>query len=143
MQANRNGCTGSACADSTDGKSVTQTIDQIEARAAAIDRAERDALARLAAFLRDLAVELPVESKLPVEFAKSAKTLGLWRDGGRAAVGYRCAMADLVRDVNDENEARAADELLAAMEAFPRSTYWGSRMRGIAVAIREHMEADA
>lgn len=56
----------------TDGP---RTIEQIEQRAAEIHRAECDALRSIAAFLREQAVNLPVESRLPLDFAEAANTL--------------------------------------------------------------------
>jgi hypothetical protein len=55
-----------------------QTIEDIERQAEAIRQAEADTMARLAAFLRELAVALPPESKLPVRLAKAAKGADLF-----------------------------------------------------------------
>src|SRR4051794_26072319 len=84
----------------------TQTIEQIEARAAEINEVERCALRELAAFLRDRAVELPVESKLPLRFAESAKTLDLFArttGGFPAEIGYDCAIDPVIRDLKAEH----------------------------------------
>src|SRR4051794_38449787 len=95
-------------------RATTQTIEQIEARAAAIDEAERDSLRRLAAFLRDLAVELPVESKLPLQCADAAKTLDQFArpSGTLMAAGFDCAVDGMIRDLQPEFEARAVDEVV-------------------------------
>lgn len=54
---------------------TTQTIAEIEAQAEAIRWAEETAMVDLAAWLRETAVTLPAESKLPIRFAKAAKTI--------------------------------------------------------------------
>jgi hypothetical protein len=52
------------------GTAAVQTIEQIESRAREIRRAERDAMRGLSEYLRELAVTLPPESKLPLHFAR-------------------------------------------------------------------------
>jgi hypothetical protein len=54
---------------------TTRTIADIERRAEEIKDAELDAIDRLIVFLRELAVELPSESKLPLIFADKANKL--------------------------------------------------------------------
>lgn len=70
-------------------RATTQTIEEIEARAAEILQAERDVLADLAEWLRAAAVELPVESKLPIRMAKAANNADLFTRGDLAEFGVR------------------------------------------------------
>jgi hypothetical protein len=72
-----------AGAERTDG--TPRTIEEIEQRAALIHRSERDAFDRLAAFLRELAVELPPESRLPIRFAEAANRITQLHDTGALA----------------------------------------------------------
>lgn len=58
-----------------------QTIEQIEARDAEVRTAERDAMSQLAELLRELAVELPPESRLPIRFAKTANYIDIFTTG--------------------------------------------------------------
>jgi hypothetical protein len=78
---------------------TTQTIDQIEARAAEITQAERDVMNDLAEWLRAAAVELPVESKLPVTFARVANDIELFT--GRNATIPALGVHDVYRAVED------------------------------------------
>jgi SOS response regulatory protein OraA/RecX len=70
-----------------DAHEPRQTIEQIEAHAAAVLEEERQALRALAACMRELAVRLPVESKLPVRMAKAARSADLFSGGDVAWVG--------------------------------------------------------
>jgi hypothetical protein len=72
-------------------RATTQTIEQIEAQAEAIRQAEADVMADLAAWLRDRAVELPVESKLPMQFALMANDLELFSGGDTGCRSSRLA----------------------------------------------------
>jgi hypothetical protein len=96
----------------TDGiRSGAQTIEEIEARADAIKQAENEAMSALAAFLRDLAVTLPPESKLPVRFAEAAKSIDLFGD---AAAFWRVEQG--IREWN----ADKVDELIALAQRARR-----------------------
>src|SRR5215213_361732 len=57
------------------GHELAHTIEDIERRAEEVEGAELEALHRIAELLRELAVELPRESKLPIAFAKTAKRI--------------------------------------------------------------------
>jgi hypothetical protein len=57
------------------GHELAHTIEDIERRAEEVEGAELEALHRVAELLRELAVELPHESKLPVSFANTAKRI--------------------------------------------------------------------
>jgi hypothetical protein len=120
-------------------RSTTQTIAQIEARAAEVREAERDALFDLAEFLRALAVELPVESKLPLKFAESAKALELFgRPGGTLMVaGYGCAMDDLVHESAEDAELAAAVATIRALEMFPAASKGERSLRELVPHLRE------
>jgi hypothetical protein len=87
-----------------------QTIDQIEARAVEVKEAERDAMRRLAEALREIAVELPPESTLPIRLAKAAKTIDLFQLGSHPDVG----LMDVPRLV-DEWGVEACAELVASL----------------------------
>jgi hypothetical protein len=77
--------------------SAARTIEEIEARAAEVLEADRDAMRRLAEFLRELAVELPAESSLPLNLAKAAKTIDLFQRGAHPELG----LMDLPRIVDE------------------------------------------
>lgn len=120
---------------------VTQTIDQIEARAAEIAEAERSALRDLAEWLRAVAVELPAESKLPLRFSESARTLDLWSTGGHATTGYWCAMDAMVRDCAHEQEALGLLGVIRAIERVPPESGGGRAVHAIVDALRERIDA--
>jgi hypothetical protein len=88
-------------------RATTQTIEQIDAEAAAIRQAEEDVMVALAGYLRDLAVQLPVESKLPVVFAKTAKAIGLYtgRESEFPWLGFR----DVSQMVEEYGRERCED----------------------------------
>jgi hypothetical protein len=93
-------------------RATTQTIDEIEAQAAAILQQERDVMNDLAAWLRAAAVELPVESKIPVKFAKVANSIELYtgRNGTIPGLGtYKVDQA--VEEWGREAIEDYADEL--------------------------------
>ena len=77
--------------------SAPRTIQEIEARAAEVLEAERDAMRRLAEVLRELAVELPGESGLPLKLAKAAKTIDIFQSGAHPDLG----LMDLPRIVDE------------------------------------------
>lgn len=83
-----------------------QTIEQIEARERDLRRDESLALRSLAAFLRELAVHLPVESRLPARFAKAAKNADMF-----AGADSPVAMWELERVINEWNRDRGEDLL--------------------------------
>ncbi|HEY4279401.1 MAG TPA: hypothetical protein VGM91_14350 [Conexibacter sp.] len=56
-------------------RATTQTIDQLERRIVAVRDAENDALTVLVTVLREIAVRLPVDSRLPLILAKRAKSI--------------------------------------------------------------------
>ena len=89
-----------------------RTIDEIEARAAEVLEAERDGMRRLAEFLRELAVELPPESGLPLKLAKAAKTIELFERGSHPGIGTM----DLF-EVIEEWGVEACAELAAKLRA--------------------------
>jgi hypothetical protein len=91
-----------------------QTIEDIERRAEEIKDAELDTLARLAAFIRELAVELPPESRMPLIFAKTANDLDTY-------VTYRWNPAWSRRDLDrmaDECGADTLEEFAAQLQRF-------------------------
>lgn len=124
-------------------RQTTQTIEQIEARAAEIVEAERTAMRELAAFLRNRAVELPVESKLPLRFAESAQTLDLFeRPGGNLmAAGYSCAMDQMVQDSASALEAAGLRGVLQAIEQVPPETVGGRAMNALVVYLQHRIDS--
>jgi leucyl aminopeptidase len=56
-------------------RQTTQTIAQIEAKAAEIEHAEREAMTELVAFIRELMCSLPPESRYPLRFARAADNI--------------------------------------------------------------------
>src|SRR5215217_8250307 len=88
---------GSATSPQAENGNTTQTIEEIERRAADVLEQERQALRALVDCLREIAVRLPVESRLPLDLAKAAGTLELWAElpmtssmhsGVRTALGW-------------------------------------------------------
>lgn len=122
---------------------ATQTIDEIEARAAEIVEAERASLQRLAAFLRNEAVELPVESKMPLRLAKAAKTVSLFVDGSSQEAGISCGLDSLIRDLGDEHDARLVQEVVRAMDACAdaKVSVYGKVFGDIADSVRMRLDA--
>lgn len=120
-------------------RATTQTIEQIEARLIEVRGADRDAMQQIANLLRELAVTLPVESKLPLRFAESAKTLDLFsRDNGTLLdAGYGCAMDGMVREVGEDEEDVALRDILRACERMPASSTRARSIRMFADALRE------
>jgi hypothetical protein len=86
-------------------RATTQTIEQIEAQAEAVRQAEEDVMVDLAAWLRAAAVELPVESKLPVKLAKTASNIDLYTGRGSAYPALGLWHVDEV--INDRNRQEA------------------------------------
>ncbi len=89
-----------------------RTIEEIEAQAERVTEAERDAMRRLAAFLRELAVELPAESKAPVRLAKVAKKLDIFIDGTEPASWCCLPVEQFVREYG----ADAVDDYIAKLD---------------------------
>ncbi len=73
---NANGTRGRS--DITPGRESAppvRTIEDIERRAAEVLEAEKQALAAIAACLREVAVRLPPDSQMPLKLAKAAQAL--------------------------------------------------------------------
>ncbi len=94
----------------------TLTIEEIEAQAERVTEAERDAMRRLAVFLREIAVELPAESKAPVRLAKVAKSIDLYTTGTEPALWSCCTVEEIVREYGVD----AVDEYIAKLEQAKR-----------------------
>lgn len=92
---------------------VVQTIEQIERRAVEVREAENEGLVALVHAMREIAVRLPVESRLPAILAERAKRIE--RDvrlcGGShsQATAASNELYDLVRDL-------VADEVGGSVE---------------------------
>lgn len=56
-------------------RATTQTIEQIERRIVDVRDAENEALGVLVTVMREIAVRLPVESRLPLILAERAKSI--------------------------------------------------------------------
>jgi hypothetical protein len=102
-------------------RATTQTIDQIEAQAAAIEHAECAVMQDLAAWLRERAVELPVESKLPMRFAKAAKDIELFT-GGSSAMPEFAARRGVQRNLVDKWGHERCEELRDLLDDALRRT---------------------
>jgi leucyl aminopeptidase len=61
-------------------RQTTQTIAEIELRAAEIEHAEREAMTELVAFIRELMCTLPPESAFPLRFARAADNIEQFND---------------------------------------------------------------
>lgn len=96
-------------------RATTQTIEQIEAQAAAIEHAECAVMQDLAAWLRERAVELPVESKLPMRFAKAANDIELFT-GGSSSMPEFAARRGVQRNLVDEWGRERCEELRDLLE---------------------------
>lgn len=116
---------------------ATQTIDELEARAAEIAEAEREAVCQVAELLRELAVTLPVESELPMRFAKTARMIGDRRAGD---VGNSLAAFDLdelARDCSKDQELAAAVAMITAIDMWPRESARGRGVSELGAHLRE------
>ncbi len=58
-----------------------RTIDEVEAQAASVHYAEREAMRRLAELLRELASEPSGQSRLPIYLVKAAPNVDMFLDG--------------------------------------------------------------
>lgn len=91
------------------------TISEIEQEAALVLLQEQAAVDVLVYVLRELAVDLPRASRLPIELARAAKTLELFgglrdpqlRDGIRTAL---CEFSQLIRALSDDRAALDDEE---------------------------------
>src|SRR4051794_24880595 len=121
-------------------RQTTQTIAQIEARAAEVAQHEREAVCRIADLLRELAVTLPAESKLPMRFAKTARSI----DGrGACEVGNSLAAYDvnsLAGECGREQERDAAAAMVRAVEMFPSGSLNGRALSELRDFLRERFE---
>jgi len=75
-----------------------RTFEEIEARAAEVRDAERQALKALIACIREIAVRLPADSRLPLDLAGMARVIGLWVSAPDG-IGLRCATNTLTRAI--------------------------------------------
>lgn len=89
-----------------------RTIEDLEAQAAAVTEAEREAMRRLAAFLRELAIELPAESRIPVRMAKAAKNLDVFTNATEPG-HWGCGTVD---QIVQEYGIDAVDDYIAQLE---------------------------
>lgn len=102
---------------------TTQTIEQIEARLVEVREADRDAMQRIADLLRELAVTLPIESKLPLRFAKAAKSIDAYTGGGILdPAGADWYVETVVREHGEDEEDAALRGILRACERMPASS---------------------
>jgi hypothetical protein len=88
-----------------------RTIEDIERQAVEIRGAENLALAQLVAVMRELAVRLPVESRLPLYLAEHAKSIEedvrLTGDHHSQATAASNELRHLLRDIKEERGGEA------------------------------------
>lgn len=115
----------------------SQTIDEIEARAAEIAHAEREAVCQVTELLRELAVTLPVESELPMRFAKTARRIDERRayDVGNSLAAYD--LDELARDCSEDQELAAAVAMITAIDMFPSESSGGRGLSELGAHLRE------
>lgn len=89
-----------------------RTIEDIERRAAEVRDAEREALRSLAAHVRELAVQLPPESRVPIRFANLARELDLFEDHAEAA------FAVLRQEVVNEVVREQVEDWVASLQQW-------------------------
>jgi hypothetical protein len=87
--------------------------EEIEAHAEEIKRAEGEAMRKIAALMRDLAVELPHESKLPVRFADTANRIDRFAEFAL----HRYSLGDL-NNIVDEWGPEEVRKHVAATQAY-------------------------
>lgn len=87
-------------------RQTTQTIKEIEARIVEVREAENEALLVLVQAMREIAVRLPVQSRLPMILARYATEIAdgvrLVGDHHSQATGTSNALYRLVNDLVDE-----------------------------------------
>lgn len=120
-------------------RATTQTIAELEERANAIREANRDAMHQIAVLLRDLAVTLPAESKLPLQFAETAKKIDLFNDGPNAHLGF-WSVESIVRETGKDVERAALEDVLTAVDRVPASSRFARSMEAFGGALRNAID---
>lgn len=119
-------------------RATTQTIEQLEARIVEVREADRDAMQQIAELLRELAVTLPAESKLPLRFAKAAKSIDAYTGGGILDPADADWYVETVaREGGADEEDAALRGILRACERIPASSIRARSVGMFANALRE------